>query len=351
MAETITLYYKDGSSDKVYTASIVEKGSGYVVNFGYGRRGNSLTTGTKTPNPVSLDKATVVYNKLIQEKRAKGYTEDTSGKTYSGVAHMEARDTGFRPQLLNEIEEGDLEKYITDPNWCAQEKYDGVRRLIIKNGDEVTGTNRKGQSIALSDQIIETVKAISPNIDFTLDGEAVGDKIYVFDWILDKVLLATRLSFLSKRMDFDGENIILAPTAWTTTDKRALLTRLRAENTEGIVFKNLNAEYIAGRPASGGNQLKFKFVATASVVVLGSNTDKRSINIGVYDDGVVIPVGNVTVYPNQDIPLAGDIVEVRYLYYFPGGSLFQPVLLGQREDMTKEDCTLSQLKAKKDTDE
>jgi bifunctional non-homologous end joining protein LigD len=63
-----------------------------------------------------------------------------------------------------------------------------------------------------------------------------------------------------------------------------------------------------------------------------------------------VEVGNVTVYPNQEIPQAGSIVEVRYLYYFAGGSLFQPVLIGNRGDeMTIEDCTLDQLKLKRET--
>jgi len=35
------------------------------------------------------------------------------------------------------------------------------------------------------------------------------------------------------------------------------------------------------------------------------------------------------------------------LYYFAGGSLFQPVLLGPREDIDIEDCTLKQLKLKR----
>jgi bifunctional non-homologous end joining protein LigD len=34
------------------------------------------------------------------------------------------------------------------------------------------------------------------------------------------------------------------------------------------------------------------------------------------------------------------------LYAFKGGSVFQPVYLGVREDLTQEDCTLDQLKYK-----
>jgi len=38
-SENITLYFKQGSSDKVYTASLEEvENNRFVVNFAYGRR-------------------------------------------------------------------------------------------------------------------------------------------------------------------------------------------------------------------------------------------------------------------------------------------------------------------------
>ena len=37
---------------------------------------------------------------------------------------------------------------------------------------------------------------------------------------------------------------------------------------------------------------------------------------------------------------------MRYLYAHPGGSLYQPVYLGPRDDVDREDCRLSQLKYK-----
>ena len=43
-------------------------------------------------------------------------------------------------------------------------------------------------------------------------------------------------------------------------------------------------------------------------------------------------VGNVSVPANQKMPKKGALVEVRYLYCFPEGCLFQPVYLGVRDD-------------------
>ena len=73
--DRVTLYYREGSSDKVYQAAIEPAGEWFVVNFAYGRRGSTLTTGTKTSSPVDYDTAKKIFTKLVNEKKAKGYTE------------------------------------------------------------------------------------------------------------------------------------------------------------------------------------------------------------------------------------------------------------------------------------
>jgi hypothetical protein len=63
--ESITLYFREGSSDKVYSASIDPKDGGHVVNFAYGRRGSTLNTGTKTPAPVDYQAANTVFDREL----------------------------------------------------------------------------------------------------------------------------------------------------------------------------------------------------------------------------------------------------------------------------------------------
>jgi len=63
------------------------------------------------------------------------------------------------------------------------------------------------------------------------------------------------------------------------------------------------------------------------------------------------PVGNVTIPPNQPVPNLGAVVEVRYLYAYPDGSLYQPVYLGERSDVDVTECVVSQMKFKQDEDE
>lgn len=124
-----TLYYREGNSDKVYQCQIEEAGDRFVVNFAYGRRGSTLNTGTKTNVPVDFDSAQRIFEKLVKEKKAKGYTEGEQGTPYLNSAQT---PSGILPQLLNPIEENEVQKLIRDDSWCMQEKFDGRRLLIQK---------------------------------------------------------------------------------------------------------------------------------------------------------------------------------------------------------------------------
>ena len=69
--ENITLYYREGTSDKVYQCSLEAAGGRFAVTFAYGRRGSTLNTGTKTNVPVEYDNAKRIFDKLVKEKMAK----------------------------------------------------------------------------------------------------------------------------------------------------------------------------------------------------------------------------------------------------------------------------------------
>ena len=100
-----------------------------------------------------------------------------------------------------------------------------------------------------------------------------------------------------------------------------------------MVFKHTDAPYIAGRPASGGTQLKYKFCETASFIV-GKVNAKRSVSLLLFEGDKIKAAGNVTIPPNHEVPTTGQVVECRYLYAFrESGSIYQPVFLGPREDI------------------
>ncbi len=72
------LFFKEGTSDKVYEIDLCEVGEGlYVVNFRYGRRGSTLKEGQKTANSVGKAKAMEVMEALAVEKRKGGYQSET----------------------------------------------------------------------------------------------------------------------------------------------------------------------------------------------------------------------------------------------------------------------------------
>ena len=295
--ERSTLYYREGSSDKVYHASIEPSGDLFVVNFAYGRRGSTLSTGTKTSSPVDYDTAKKTYEKLIREKMAKGYTPGEHGTPYQHT-DKEERATSILPPLLNPIEENEVERLIKDSTHCAQEKFDGRRMLARKNGAEIHGINRKGLLVGLPETVFQAVRAIP--VDFVIDGECVGDVLHAFDLLeFDHVDLRSQhykeryLALLNLLAIAMQQSVVLVQTAFTATEKLDLLKRLRREKKEGIVFKRVDAVYAPGRPNSGGSQLKHKFYATLSAVVAHVNS-KRSIELRLLNGKGWNPAGNVS---------------------------------------------------------
>ena len=105
--ESVSLFYRDGGSDKVYHANLLPEGDGFVVHFAYGRRGSALVAGTKTVAPVPLEKAKGIFDKIVGEKVSKGYTREEGGRLFAGGADA-GRVSGHVPQLLNDVTEAEL---------------------------------------------------------------------------------------------------------------------------------------------------------------------------------------------------------------------------------------------------
>ena len=352
--ENITLYFRQGSSDKIYQAAIEPKGGGFTVNFAYGRRGSTLSTGTKTQSPVSHAEAKAIYEKLVKEKTAKGYTPGADGTPYQHTEKAE-QATGIHCQLLNPVEEHDAEKLIEDSAYWMQEKWDGRRLLLHKQDGKITGINRRGLAVALPEPLV--LDANHCDMDFILDGEAIGDMLCVFDVLLigDEEIGGCRyterlLRLMNLLASFQHPSMHLVETHFTAADKRDAFEHLKSEGREGVVFKHVDAPYIAGRPASGGSQLKHKFHETASFIV-GKINAKRSVTLQLLDGNTLVGAGNVTIPPNHEIPAPGQIVECRYLYAFKeSGCIYQPVYLGVRDDIRAEECTTTQLKYKAESE-
>ena len=93
------LFPCSGVATKAYHISIGPEGDGFVVRFAYGRRGSTLQhghgDGQARPNH---DTARKIYDKLVAEKTAKGYSVGEDGVPYQGTEH-EPRSTSNHPPV------------------------------------------------------------------------------------------------------------------------------------------------------------------------------------------------------------------------------------------------------------
>lgn len=353
------LFYREGTSDKVYHATLEKFAENvYCVNFAYGRRGGALATGSKTANPVDQVTATTLFTELVNAKLAKGYrpmngtapaATSINANAGIGLVVTESTDTGMRPQLLCPILEADANDYIARSGWAMQEKYDGTRKMLkIISKDEVVVANKLGKTTGTGDEILKAAKKVGRNATCILDGEQVGETFHAFDILelngqdLRDRSYAERFAALKGLLRLRFKHLRVALTA-VGENKATFFQMLKRTGKEGCVFKDLAATYVPGRPNSGGAQVKCKFWFSASCFVLAHTEDAHSIRVGLTNGGSTIrDMGAVTIGQNTELPAVGAIVEIKYLYVVGlNGSFYQPSLLAVRDDVTREECTVS----------
>jgi bifunctional non-homologous end joining protein LigD len=358
--KSISLESRQNGSDKVYHVQMRELTTGHwLVDFQYGRRGAALTVGTKTPQPVTLAKAEEIFAKLVSEKKAKGYTE--SGVTQAaptGSSSVEIVEE-MLPQLLTEISEPDAEKYITDDDYCAQEKLDGRNKTLRNIGGVVTSANKKGQIVPTPAEVADYA---SRKFDFIAQAEHVGSVYHVHSLTMYRgqsvraLRYDERLARAVCLFPFTKTAVRVVETAGTTAEKRSMFKRLKKENREGIVFKRKDAPFTEGRSES---QVKVKFWASLSARIRTIRPGGReSIECELLNTGGKVnfwqTCGNVTVLKRGliDTLRVGSIVEIRYLYAVRGSDILyqpSPCMTGDtfiRDDVMDNECTTRQLKYK-----
>jgi bifunctional non-homologous end joining protein LigD len=375
------LYYKEGSSDKVYHCWMETVGANNSVVFEYGRRGSTLQKGKKIEDTHHA-KAEAVLFKLVSEKLGKGYkTYDPSAKmpvmkpgAVTGApapstmnpllgVPIQSLPSGKRlgqmhrlPMLLNVLTIDKIDSYLDKASWMLQEKFDGVRMMLEFDGvDKTVAWNKKGQAIEPPEEFCSVLQSCFSGYSFLIDGEACGARYFAFD-ILNlednsyRALPAEeRLEMLGMLMRSSKKQPIImqAYTAFTKEDKHRLFEEAKRSGKEGVVIKDAKAGYTPGRPASGGPAYKCKFTASATCIVTEITKGKRSVQVAMRAPGEggdkrkFYIVGNCTIPVNHEIPKVGELVEVNYLYAYRGGSLYQPVYKGPRPDQTEPDAVES----------
>jgi len=352
-----SLEFRQGTSDKVYHVQTVDEGGGYVVNFQYGRRGAALTSGTKTPKLVSRGDAERLHLKLVDEKMAKGYTLMRPAETSPGTVGTASKEimTDMLPQLLTEVDEANIERFITDDAYCAQEKLDGRNKALRVQDGEVTSTNKKGQPVPTPADVAAQAATAG---DCICHAEHIGDVYHVHNLTqmggkdMTNAPYTHRLAKCVNLFPWTGTPVRVVPTAMTTAEKRKLYQELKARNAEGMVFKLKSAPFRAGYTEQ---QFKVKFWASLSARIRTLRPGGAlSIECELWDGNAWVSCGNVTVLKQGliDTLKVRDIVEIKYLYAVRGsGQLYQPspcMTEGtfKRDDVDDKECTTKQLKFK-----
>lgn len=335
-----SLFYISGTSDKEYNVYLLQKDDLWICNFSYGRRGSALKNGTKTQSPVSWEKAHDIYNKLVKSKISKGYElQNVHSSLESKISNIEGIElkekAEINPMLPTAIPHEDVNSYIVNESYIAQQKMDGENRMLYITKDEIIGSNRKGFKTAVRESW-KVPKSFTENGDMILCGEDMGNEFIVFDIIkyegeyLKNHSLEFRFNILRKLILNAPIWMKIVKSANNTRNKMNLFQYIDENNYEGIVFKLKSSLYEEGRSK---NILKYKLQESSTFKVIRIN-DKRSIGLGLYNEyNILEDLGNVTIPANHDIPKLNDLAEVEYLYRFENGALEQPKYKGIRKDI------------------
>ncbi len=106
-------------------------GSGYVVNFRYGKRGSVLKDGTKTASPVTMEKAQTIYDKLVESKKKKGYIGESEEKP---VLTVELPDLSNVSDSRVKAILSHLELGVKDPAAQAKKNWN-IKRVMWRAGE------------------------------------------------------------------------------------------------------------------------------------------------------------------------------------------------------------------------
>lgn len=304
----------------------------------------------------------------------------------------------MRPMKLTDVGIDDVQRYIDDPRWLMQQKFDGTRLVVVWNDGTLFFTNDGVKPIAFAAALLKLPEleadlrawlALNQIKSATLDGELIVETgiYYVFDApaLSAAGLTIDRNHTLGRRLQLlrslgSLRNVQFPYTAVTREAKRLLWEQVNERGVEGAVSKLQDSVYVPGTRSK--DWVKHKLVKTADVVVTSAErtfkpngvvshgkaelavpidpkddpqpfVDSRGKRYASYQDTTkstrheprtMLPVGNASLI-GKDLGIGpGSVVEVQYLY-FTGEAMVQPRIVRLREDKLAEECDLSQFAA------
>jgi bifunctional non-homologous end joining protein LigD len=253
----------------------------------------------------------------------------------------------IKSELLHEISKAEVERLILNPNFGVQEKFNGERRTICKEGERIRNWNREGEEgKPLPASLLRILRA-HPVSAFVIDVELVKAKLKILDaLIIDTFNLfdqeyVTREEAAHTAFDNFHADITVVFTARTMQEKMTLMQELILRNAEGACFKNMQATFKQGR---AGQHFKFKFWKEVDAVVMApSYKGHEAVEIGVYDaKGKLQRISGCALKSRIKVSV-GDVVSVKYLYATRDRHIVQPSMLRVRTDKKPNQCTIDQL--------
>lgn len=380
--ETADLFIKNARRDAEYHLQLVECDRGWSCLAQYGRRGSTLTAITRVENGTYAD-AKASFDKKLREELAKGYKlSESSSPALTVVSGPQSKVAVFSPELLTRIEsERELLAYISNPRYYLELKRDGRRLAVHTRGShkankyETTAYNKSGQVIQVDADIRKAVESLCylTNTDsIFLDGEIEPTGYHIWEILecdhdMRGVAYERRREMLEEVLRSVTKKLHLVQCAKTAADKDKLFAWAKANRAEGVCAKDKFAVYVEGR---NGQHKKYKFETTASFIVgpkppRKANDGHRSMALYLLDTGFLggerwdpRPAKEIAktgflalrfmatckVATKYKVPAIGEIVDVRYLYAFRNGGVYQPVFFGTvRGDIKHADCNVQQL--------
>jgi bifunctional non-homologous end joining protein LigD len=214
--------------------------------------------------------------------------------------------TASFPEWLEPMAATLTQERFTGPEWIFERKFDGIRLLAFKQGDDVRlfSRNRLPQSYPA---VIEAIASLPPR-DLILDGEvtwrpstelgAGGHRVtyHVFDilWLDGRAVLSR--PFDERRALLGGLPLRSPLERVATLDDPKPWERACREGWEGVIAKRRDAPY---EPRRSPHWLKMKCEASQELVV-GGFTDPQGGRVGL---GALL----VGYFENDDFVFAGKV--------------------------------------------
>jgi ATP-dependent DNA ligase len=263
----------------------------------------------------------------------------------------------MKPMLARPVDLRQVDSYLTDNDWVAQQKLDGDRILILVQDGRVQALNREGgpRRNRVPQKVLDQFQTfVSLPGTWCFDGElmAGGGAFWIFDLptAADKVRTTDPFEFrhaVLERFMAGGSwptdpCVRLLPVAHTTEAKQALFAELQERGGEGLILRHREGPYRAGKRSD--MMLKAKFTFTVDAVVHEVRPDGRNnCTYRLFDNGLWVPAGSCSLEARPDVR-PGDVIEIRALYASPDGLLYQPVMVRVRDDKSPTACTVDQLR-------